>query len=332
MTQLVAIYRTLELPWTAAAEQERSFRRTLKISVAAVVVAAFVLSLLPLPRQDRQEVKPVPQRFARLILEKPKPPPPPPPPKEEPKPKLEPKPEPAKPEPKPQPKPKPERRVEQPKPPPPKPDAAERARQARAEASGAGLLPFAEQLAALRDDAAVGHLDTKQRVGLSTASAARVTERALVTSKVGRGSGGISTSGLSRNIGGTTLAGRETTRVESPIEGVAPGGGGTVEHAANSGRPSRSREEIERVFDKNKGAIYALYNRALRQNPALQGKVVLRLTIAPDGRVTACEIVSSELGDADLEKKLVERVRLFRFEAKDVDSITTTKPIDFFPA
>jgi hypothetical protein len=25
-------------------------------------------------------------------------------------------------------------------------------------------------------------------------------------------------------------------------------------------------------------------------------------------------------------------VRLFRFEAKDVDTITVTKPIDFFPA
>jgi len=25
-------------------------------------------------------------------------------------------------------------------------------------------------------------------------------------------------------------------------------------------------------------------------------------------------------------------VRLFRFDPKDVDSITTTKPIDFFPA
>jgi TonB family protein len=74
-----------------------------------------------------------------------------------------------------------------------------------------------------------------------------------------------------------------------------------------------------------------LYNRALRENPALQGKVVLRLTIAPDGRVTFCEVVSSELGDADLEQRLVQRVLLFEFEPKDVEAITTTKPNDFFP-
>jgi hypothetical protein len=45
-----------------------------------------------------------------------------------------------------------------------------------------------------------------------------------------------------------------------------------------------------------------------------------------------CRIVSSELKDAELEKKIVARVRLFRFEARDVESVTTTKPIDFFPA
>ena len=70
----------------------------------------------------------------------------------------------------------------------------------------------------------------------------------------------------------------------------------------------------------------------MRQDPSLEGKLVLRLTIAPSGEVTFCEIVSSELGDPDLERKLVQRVKLFRFEAKDVEPITTTKPIDFFPA
>jgi TonB family protein len=67
-------------------------------------------------------------------------------------------------------------------------------------------------------------------------------------------------------------------------------------------------------------------------DPTLEGKLVLRLTIAPSGEVTFCEIVSSELEDSELERKLVQRVKLFRFEAKDVEAITTTKPIDFFPA
>ena len=86
------------------------------------------------------------------------------------------------------------------------------------------------------------------------------------------------------------------------------------------------------MFDKNKGAIFALYNRALRADPTLEGKLVLRLTIAPTGEVTFCEVVSSELADEEFERRLVQRVRLFRFEARDVEPVTTTKPIDFFPA
>ena len=86
------------------------------------------------------------------------------------------------------------------------------------------------------------------------------------------------------------------------------------------------------IFDQNKGAIYALYTRALRQDPGLQGKVVLRMSIEPSGDVSMVEIVSSDLGYPELERKLVQRVKLFRFDAKDVARLTTTKPIDFFPA
>ena len=35
---------------------------------------------------------------------------------------------------------------------------------------------------------------------------------------------------------------------------------------------------------------------------------------------------------ARVERRIVARVRLIRFEAKDVETITTTKPIEFFPA
>ena len=86
------------------------------------------------------------------------------------------------------------------------------------------------------------------------------------------------------------------------------------------------------IFDRNKGSIYSVYNRALRKDPTLQGKVVLKLTIAPSGKVTRCSIVSSELGDAGLGSKITSRVKLFSFGAKDVNEVTITYPIDFLPA
>ena len=86
------------------------------------------------------------------------------------------------------------------------------------------------------------------------------------------------------------------------------------------------------VFTRNKGAIDAMYARALRDNPALQGKVVIEITISPSGDITAARVVSSELNDPAFEDKLLARVRLFKFDAKDVAALTATKPIDFFPA
>ena len=86
------------------------------------------------------------------------------------------------------------------------------------------------------------------------------------------------------------------------------------------------------IFDRNKGAIYSIYNRALRQNPTLQGKVVLQLTITPSGKVSRCTVVSSELDDAALGDKIAQRVKLFDFGAEDVNEVTITYPIDFLPA
>jgi len=326
MAQAVALYRIYELPWSLGADQEQEFRRILMGCLGALVILSLLFTVLPVRELDPAEVVEIPQRFARLVLER-ELPPPPPPIVEEPEPEPEPEPElEVEPERVVDAAPVPEAVAE----PLPEPEPVDQVAQARERASVAGLLPFAEDLAALRDNDALERLERSEMVGAAEGTAP-LTERSLITSRAGSGSGGINTAEFSRNTGGGGLAARTTTQVDNPVAGFGLAGG-AARRTGDSQRGSRSREEIEVVFDRNKGAIYSLYNRALRVNPALEGKLVLRLTIAPDGSVTFCEIVSSELGEADLEQKLVQRVMLFQFEAKDVEAITTTKPIDFFPA
>jgi len=86
------------------------------------------------------------------------------------------------------------------------------------------------------------------------------------------------------------------------------------------------------VFERNKGSIYAIYNRALRDEPALQGKVVLKLTISPAGSVVDCRIVSSELKMPEVEAKLLARIKTFDFGAKDVNEMAINYPLDFLPS
>ncbi len=311
-------YREYELPWTTSSGQERRFKRLLGIIFAAIFVLGVIWPWIPTMEPDPNDVMEIPPRIAKLLLEE-KPPPPPPPKAKEPEPE----------EPDPLDDPEPEKVVEKEPEPEPEPEPIDYQKIAR-ERAQAALMPFAEDLAALADSDVLAKVADSRLLTSSVAQTVR-NERSMITSKVGTASGGINTANMSRNTGGTGLSGRSTTEVSSPVAGLGQNAGG-ARRTGTSGRASRSREEIELVFDKNKGAIFALYNRALRMDPTLEGKLVLRLTIAPSGEVTFCEIVSSELDDAELERKLVQRVKLFRFEAKDVEAITTTKPIDFFPA
>ena len=174
------------------------------------------------------------------------------------------------------------------------------------------------------------------------------TRNRRILSNATGGSGGINTAAYSRNTGGGGLAGRATTLVEGVAGGGGgggagggggkgdgaggPGGKGGTLHKGSSGKVSRSIEEIKLVFERNKGAIYAIYNRALRDDPSLQGKVVVELKISPAGQVIDCRVVSSELKASQLEAKLLARIRQFDFGTKDVDQMVVTWPVDFLPS
>jgi len=207
---------------------------------------------------------------------------------------------------------------------PPVPSARERA-------ATKGVMAFADTLADLRASDAVAAATSADGLAAG-AGETRHNERSVITAQGGRASGGINTAGLSRNTGGTGLGGRAVTQVSAPAGGGGGVGAGGGSGSGGDGLNARSREEIELVFDRNKAAIYALYNRALRNDPTLRGRLVLELTISPSGQVTDCNVVSSELLDPEFERRLVARVKMFRFEDKDVATVTTTKPIEFFPA
>ncbi len=98
-----------------------------------------------------------------------------------------------------------------------------------------------------------------------------------------------------------------------------------------SAERARSREDVESVFDRNKGALFALYGRALRDNPNLQGEFRFRLRIASSGAVTDCTVLSSELKEPGLEAKLCARLKLLQFGPRS-DSTSVEKSLEFFPA
>jgi protein TonB len=298
--QLTEYYRSYELPWEIDPEGQRRLRRLVTGALLLLLLFGVILPFIHLPKQT-EAPEAVPERLARLMVEeKPKPPP-----------VVE------------QPKPKPETK------PVPVPKPVDKTAEARKKAQSSGLLKFQDELADLRQIVDLTPLGQTKNLQGAVGQDSHA-ERSLIASKAGGASAGITSANASRGFGtgAGSLTGHDTAAVTSRIATV---GTGANVAKGGSGKPSRTQEEIALVFDRNKGAIYALYGRALRDVPDLQGKLVLEFTIAPSGEVTECHVVSSELKNAELESKIVARVKLFRFEAKDVAAITTTKPIEFVP-
>lgn len=327
-------YNSAVLPWTISEEDEQRFRRILKRILLACLLISLVMPWLPLPKIDRTQVEELPPHFAKLILEREALPPPVTvkKPEEITAPKAEPpKKEAAKPVTK-----------ETKKADAEKPVGKQDVASARKKASGVGLLALKDDLADLRSAPAAVQLNKAIKPGPGVGSgsgpgvgagrSAGIPSRALITSNAAGGSGGINTARLSRDTGGGGLAGRATTLVEGTVGGGGGGGAGGSLRSGGSGKAGRSLEEIKLVFDRNKGAIYNIYNRALRKDSSLQGKVVVKLTIASSGSVLDCQVVSSELREPDMERKLIARIRQFDFGAKNVDTMIVTWPVDFLPS
>jgi TonB family protein len=300
-------YRPMRMPWNSDDEDQRQFRKILLIVLLFSMLLGILIPMWDIPIPDRVEVVEVPERLAQLMVPKKEPPPPPKPKKQEEK-----KPD----------KEKPKKKDDKPVP--------EKAKKSRKKAERAGLMAFKDDFADLIDDTPVA-LGSKAKVS-GKGSKAKKTTRSLVTSNVGTSSSGINTAALSRNTGGTGdgIGGVEFSRVESSIGSDFYG----EEAPLSSGPgPSRTDEEIQIVFDRYKSALYRIYNRELRKNPTLQGKMVLRLTIEPDGTVSASSVDSSDMDSPDLDKKIAARVKKFNFGAKEgVPAITILYPIDFLPA
>lgn len=367
-------FRTPALAWTDSADDERLFKRVTSAVLIITVILCLIVLLSPAPKQEQAQTAALPAPMARLLLTHT---PQPIPVKPAPAPEAQAKAEaaeirqaaPVKAEPR-----RPVARLkEAPVKAAPVPEArapienkaAGEVEAARRKVAGIGLLAAKDEIAQVRGAPVAVQLNTniKQGAGVGSGSGpgvgagnqAGLPARSLITSNAAGGSGGINTSGYSRNTGGGGLAGRATTLVEGAAGGGGGGGvggggarghgseagtagagnggsaGGTLKRG-NSGKASRSIEDIKLVFERNKGAIYAIYNRALREDPTLQGKVVVELKIAPTGEVMACRVVSSELHTPELEAKLLARIRQFDFGAKDVDQMVVTWPVDFLPS
>lgn len=300
-------YHDPVLPWTDTRNDER-FSRIVKWMLLAFIVIGLIVPFLPSPEAEKRQLKQISPRLAKLITKKRQ---------------QKPKAVKAKSVKKKAAKKKAKKKVK-------KKISKKKKAKAKKKAQQSGLMAMKNDIQDLQSMFDLSSLSSTKPLRNSRTSAKTTKRSSVLTTKALSSSGGIDTSKLSNATGNTGLAGRSSSKVASNI------GNGTgrtnIPRRTSSGQNARTLEELTLVFDKYKGALQNIYQRALRKDPTLQGKVVFEITINSAGKVIKCIIISSELNSKPLERRLVSRVKSFRFKAKNVPTITVTMPVDLLPS
>jgi TonB family protein len=71
---------------------------------------------------------------------------------------------------------------------------------------------------------------------------------------------------------------------------------------------SRSADAISEVVNRHSSSIQYCYQRELKENPDLKGKLAIRFTITPDGKVKNANVISSTLENTRVERCVVSRI------------------------
>lgn len=320
------------------------YRRCLIVGMILFLLVSIAVPFIDLPKKTRAELEKMPPRITQLKM-KPK--------VELAKPKLTtPKPEEKKipppvvaEKPKPVAKPKPEPKVEVAEPKPvklqplpevavqkPQPTAAAR-QAARAEASQAGVLAVANQLAGLKSLTQVPvQTKTIGKISNQTSDTAQAKDRVAALSKGGSGAQ------ASQQVTATQTSEHQVAHTTQKVDAKVLAQGKTLEREeavaefvaqVKAAEGKRNEHSIRQIFEQNKSAIYAIYARAQRQNESLAGKLVLEIQIGPSGKVELCRLIDSELQDQQLVNRIMTRVQMFDFGADKVASVTMQYTFDF---
>ena len=96
-----------------------------------------------------------------------------------------------------------------------------------------------------------------------------------------------------------------------------------------TGLGKRSEDSVRRVMLNYTGRLTYIYNKYLKHNPDLGGKMVVEVVIAASGAVSSIKLLSSSLNKPEFEREILNFVRKWKYEAIDQGTVTVTYPLVF---
>lgn len=105
----------------------------------------------------------------------------------------------------------------------------------------------------------------------------------------------------------------------------------SIEGSASS-NAKRDPATINSVVSSHRTSIRMSYEKYLKRNPNLAGKISVKFTISASGTVTRIIVFENTTQDTELEQEIVRKIRMWRFETIPEGDVTVTYPFIFAPA
>lgn len=311
-------YQAISLDFLTNSSQDKKFYNILLVLIAlyfAIAVVVPFIERIEVPRAIKEQI---PAQLTKVVIEKKQLPPPEPIKPKSPEKKVIEPPKPIKKEPKPVPKKAPEIKP------------VNKRQAAKQKAQSSGLAAMKDELLAMREVLEIKPNASKQ-LQKSTAKQTQV-QRKLLAAKVNQQSSALANAKVSQTVASDELSSHNTQTVRLSDEEVIASGDGEEQYADKQSLDNvRSETKLRQTLEASKARLYALYNRALRKDPLLKGKVVFNIEIQPSGAISQVVIESSELANAKLERQLMVILRSIDFGPEDVLLMTTVWAIEFLP-
>ena len=145
--------------------------------------------------------------------------------------------------------------------------------------------------------------------------------------QIGGAAGGLATTGINSLIRKDGAAGSLGGKGDRAVAGKVV----TQPRLSQiKGTGELSKDEIQRVITAHVGEIQYCYEKQLRQNSGLAGRVVLEWVIAPTGAVAVVKVATSSLASTEATKCMMDRVKTWKFpKPRGNGGVTITYPFVF---
>jgi len=92
---------------------------------------------------------------------------------------------------------------------------------------------------------------------------------------------------------------------------------------------ARTDESLRQALAENMGRLQYLYNKYLKTNPEIGGKVEVEVAINADGTVANAAVLASEIGLEDFQREIIAAIRRWRYETIIQGQVKVVYPIIF---